>query len=336
MSTLRRQPSQNQGNSSAFCPPQGGLAAESEQQESVREATGYGEAWRATLAYWIESGLLFRSGDSLEFLSHRQRLPATVNSSTAHSTSVNSTAVNNSASNAMPHAVFSQAVAVSPQASSAGAQSAPLQASHEHAFHLSGAERQLPMPEAPPIEQRPQLLQQLAEEVAACQKCRLSSTRSQTVFGVGSALADIVLVGEAPGAEEDQQGEPFVGAAGKLLEQMLKAIGRKREEIFIANVIKCRPPANRDPQVSEIALCQDYLFRQLEIIQPKVIFCLGRFAILCLTGHSGTVGSARAQSYHWRGIPLIASYHPAFYLRAPSRRRDGWHDLLRLLKLLEQ
>jgi DNA polymerase len=202
-------------------------------------------------------------------------------------------------------------------------------------FQLPAAERQKPLPAPLAAEDRLQRMHALAATVASCQQCRLSSTRTQTVFGVGTPLSDVVFVGEGPGAEEDLQGEPFVGAAGKLLDQMLKAIQRQRAEVYIANVVKCRPPGNRNPEDAEMLACHTYLFQQLEIIQPKVIFCLGKFAILCLTGHTGTVSQARENAFVWRGIPVLASFHPAYYLRTPSRRRAAWEDLLRLLARLE-
>ncbi len=296
----------------------GGRETAAEESESVREATGYGEAWRATLAYWLESGLLYRSGETLEFGHERIR-----------------TALPASHRNRQPHPepdkqpspqLVAPAVASLPQ---------PPTATSQQVFLQPVGERLLPLPTALPEAERLPSLQQLADTVAACRQCRLAETRSQTVFGVGSTLAEVVFVGEGPGADEDLQGEPFVGPAGKLLDQMIKAIGRQRADVYIANVVKCRPPGNRNPEPHEVAACQSYLFRQLEIIQPKVIFCLGKFAILCLTGHGGTVGQARNQSFLWRSIPVIASFHPAYYLRTPSRRRSAWEDLLRLLHHLD-
>ncbi|MEO5352031.1 MAG: uracil-DNA glycosylase [Magnetococcus sp. XQGC-1] len=193
---------------------------------------------------------------------------------------------------------------------------------------------EVPWSDPTPGEQRPGLLAGMAEEVRGCTRCPLAKTRNQTVFGVGNPEASVVFVGEGPGAEEDQQGEPFVGAAGRLLDQMLRAIRMQRSEVFIANVVKCRPPGNRTPHMEEMVACQGYLFRQLEIIRPQVIFCLGKVAILCLTGHADAVGLARSKPFVWHGIPVIASYHPAYYLRTPSRKRAAWEDLLRLTKLL--
>ncbi|MBF0308471.1 MAG: uracil-DNA glycosylase [Magnetococcales bacterium] len=181
-----------------------------------------------------------------------------------------------------------------------------------------------------------QELDRLRQEVLPCQRCALSASRIQTVFGVGDPTARVVFVGEAPGAEEDKRGEPFVGQAGKLLDRMLASIGLDRGQIYIANVLKCRPPANRNPAPEEVALCQGFLFRQLEIIQPVILFALGRFAIESLLGHTGPIGAARNRSAAWRGIPVVASYHPAFYLRQSSRKKDAWDDLQRLEELMTE
>ncbi|MBF0159290.1 MAG: uracil-DNA glycosylase [Magnetococcales bacterium] len=179
-------------------------------------------------------------------------------------------------------------------------------------------------------------MNQIAEEVRHCHACQLAHTRTQTVLGVGDLQASIALVGEGPGADEDRQGEPFVGAAGQLLNKMLAAIGTSRQQVYIANVVKCRPPGNRNPLPEEMAACQNYLFRQLEIVRPRLIVALGRFAILCLLGRDQPVGSMRGKRESWRGVPVIATYHPAFYLRQPSRKRDAWADLLLVLETLEQ
>ncbi|OSM01854.1 putative uracil-DNA glycosylase, family 4 [Magnetofaba australis IT-1] len=179
-------------------------------------------------------------------------------------------------------------------------------------------------------EERPAALDELSAKVAVCERCQLCKNRTQAVFGVGSATAPVVFVGEGPGADEDRLGEPFVGAAGQLLNAMLGAAGFQREEIYIANVVKCRPPGNRNPLPEEMALCQGYLYQQLEIIRPQMIFALGKFAIQSLLGHTGAIAKVRGRIHHWRGTPVAASYHPAFFLRAPTRKREGWEDLLRL------
>lgn len=174
----------------------------------------------------------------------------------------------------------------------------------------------------------------LAREVQECRRCELAQSRTQTVFGIGNRQARVAFVGEAPGAEEDRQGEPFVGAAGQLLDRMIQAIGQQRSEVYIVNVLKCRPPGNRNPLPQEEAACQGYLYLQLQAIAPQAIFALGRFAIQSLLGHYTTIGAMRNRIHHWQGIPVIASYHPAYYLRTPSRKSAAWEDLRRLIKLL--
>jgi uracil-DNA glycosylase family 4 len=171
----------------------------------------------------------------------------------------------------------------------------------------------------------------MATMVSQCQRCRLAPTRTRTVFGSGSTNPLIAFVGEGPGAEEDRQGEPFVGAAGHLLTRMLFALGLSREDVYIVNVVKCRPPGNRNPLPDEIAACEGYLFQQLTLLEPRIIVALGRFAILSLLGETGSVAAMRnRKDYTWRNIPVLPTYHPAFYLRQPSRKRDAWEDLLRL------
>jgi DNA polymerase len=169
----------------------------------------------------------------------------------------------------------------------------------------------------------------LAEEVRRCTKCALHSTRTQTVFGVGNRRAQWMFVGEAPGADEDRQGEPFVGAAGKLLNAMLAALGLKREEVFIANVLKCRPPNNRDPQASEVEQCEPYLIRQIELVQPKLIVALGRHAAHSLLKTDLALARLRGQPHSYQNIPLVVTYHPAYLLRTPSDKRKAWDDLRR-------
>lgn len=163
--------------------------------------------------------------------------------------------------------------------------------------------------------------------VADCTKCELSATRTQTVFGVGNPNADWMVIGEAPGAEEDRRGEPFVGRAGQLLNEMLGAIGQSRDAVFIANILKCRPPNNRDPQPSEVAACGDYLARQIELVQPKIILAVGKFAAQNLLGSDDPVGRMRGRAHEFNGIPLVVTYHPAYLLRSPSQKRKSWADL---------
>ena len=168
---------------------------------------------------------------------------------------------------------------------------------------------------------------ELRDCVAACTRCELSTSRTNTVFGVGSMDADWLIVGEAPGAEEDRRGEPFVGRAGQLLDQMLLAIGQSRESVFIANILKCRPPNNRDPKQTEAAACRDYLERQIELIQPKIILAAGRIAAQNLLGSDDPVGRMRGRPHELNGIPLVVTYHPAYLLRSPSQKHKSWSDL---------
>lgn len=185
-----------------------------------------------------------------------------------------------------------------------------------------------------PVELRREKLQDMAHSLAQCSQCLLSRLRTNVVFGVGNVEAPVVFVGEGPGAEEDSRGEPFVGDAGKLLDKMLAAIAFQRQDVYIANVVKCRPPGNRNPLPDEMQRCLPFLFEQLEIIRPRVLFALGKFAILSLTGHTGPVEAIRGKTPLWRGIPVIPSFHPAFYLRSPVRKKAAWEDLIRLKKML--
>lgn len=164
--------------------------------------------------------------------------------------------------------------------------------------------------------------------VASCTACGLHKTRTQTVFGVGDEDADWLFVGEAPGADEDVQGEPFVGQAGKLLDNMLKSIGLQRSKnVYIANVLKCRPPDNRNPRPEEVAKCLPYLERQIALIRPKLIVTLGKSAAQALLGQEATVASVRGKVHTYQGIPLIATYHPAYLLRTLQDKAKAWEDL---------
>jgi uracil-DNA glycosylase family 4 len=169
--------------------------------------------------------------------------------------------------------------------------------------------------------------QSLATAVSGCQRCGLHSTRTQTVFGVGNQQARWIFVGEAPGAEEDRQGEPFVGRAGQLLNAMLFALGLAREEVYIANVLKCRPPENRDPRPEEVEQCEPYLIRQIELIQPAIIVALGRHAVHSLLKTNQALGKLRGTRHDYHGIPLIDTYHPAYLLRSPGEKAKAWDDL---------
>jgi DNA polymerase len=176
----------------------------------------------------------------------------------------------------------------------------------------------------------------LEEAVRSCTRCSLHSTRTQTVFGVGNRQAQWMFVGEAPGADEDRLGEPFVGAAGKLLNAMLAALGLKREQVYIANVLKCRPPNNRDPQANEVEQCEPNLIRQIELIQPKMIVALGRHAAHSLLKTDLALSRLRGQRLSYQNIPLVVTYHPAYLLRSPSDKRKAWEDLCRARALLQE
>lgn len=176
----------------------------------------------------------------------------------------------------------------------------------------------------------------LEARVAACRLCELHQSRIQTVFGVGNRSAELLIIGEAPGADEDRQGEPFVGRAGQLLNAMLQAIQLSRAEVYIANILKCRPPQNRDPKPEEAALCRPYLERQIELIQPKLILALGRIAAQRLLQTEASLAKLRGQRhvYAATNTPLLVTYHPAYLLRAPAEKAKAWQDLLYAKQLL--
>lgn len=169
----------------------------------------------------------------------------------------------------------------------------------------------------------------IAAEVEQCRKCGLCETRTRTVFGVGDRKARWLVVGEAPGAEEDKQGEPFVGRAGGLLNSMLRGIGLAREQVFIANVLKCRPPNNRDPAPAEVAQCLPYLERQIALLRPSIMLAVGRIAAQNLLATDTPIGKLRGHvhSFGVAGIPLVVTYHPAYLLRSPTEKRKAWEDL---------
>jgi DNA polymerase len=176
---------------------------------------------------------------------------------------------------------------------------------------------------------------ELRSAVASCTRCRLCESRTQTVFGVGNPAADWMIIGEAPGAEEDRRGEPFVGRAGKLLDEMLLAIGEKRDSVFIANILKCRPPNNRDPSHDEAASCRPYLERQIELVQPKIILAVGRVAAQqLLQSDVPPVGRLRGKVHHLGDMPLVVTYHPAYLLRSPSQKRKSWDDLCLAMQVM--
>jgi len=186
---------------------------------------------------------------------------------------------------------------------------------------------------------RPHLLPLAAirEDLGPCTRCKLHTLgRKQIVFGVGNPNADLMFVGEAPGADEDIQGEPFVGRAGQLLTKIIEAIGMKREDVYIANVIKCRPPGNRNPEPDEVEQCEPFLFRQIDTIKPKVIVALGKFAAQCLLRTSDPITRLRGREYKYRDAILMPTYHPAYLLRTPSAKREVWEDMKRVKALLTE
>lgn len=170
----------------------------------------------------------------------------------------------------------------------------------------------------------------LQSVVSVCTRCELHKTRTQTVFGVGARDARWMVIGEAPGQEEDRRGEPFVGRAGQLLNSMLEAVGLAREEVYIANILKCRPPHNRDPRLEEVASCEGYLQQQIALVEPIILLCVGRVAAQHLLKTQAPLAKLRAQRHVYgpRQIPVVVTYHPAYLLRAPQEKRRAWQDLL--------
>jgi DNA polymerase len=229
----------------------------------------------------------------------------------------------------------------------------PLRAGGRPTDMLRAAMRGEPVPESaaptpspaaePPSPAAPQPLAdlarldwpQLAQRVAGCTACELHRTRTQTVFGVGDQRARLMVVGEAPGADEDRQGEPFVGRAGQLLDAMLAAIGLARDQVYIANILKCRPPGNRNPAVEEVAACQGFLERQIDLLQPQLILAVGAIAAHNLLGSEESVGRLRGRVHPLpSGVPVLVTYHPAYLLRRPEEKAKAWQDLQRAAKLL--
>ncbi len=176
----------------------------------------------------------------------------------------------------------------------------------------------------------------LETEVAACTKCELCQTRIQTVFGTGNKNADWMIIGEAPGQNEDEQGKPFVGKAGQLLTEMLRAVGLARDEVFITNILKCRPPNNRDPKPEEAERCGAYLSQQIALIRPKLILSVGRISAQTLLKTDAPVGKLRGKVHNLDGTPLVVVYHPAYLLRSPLEKRKAWQDLLLALQTINK
>jgi DNA polymerase len=188
---------------------------------------------------------------------------------------------------------------------------------------------------SPAVAGERETLEQIHADLGDCRRCPLAGTRKQLVFGVGNPQARRVLVGEAPGREEDERGEPFVGEAGRLLDRILFAMGLNRDEVYICNVLKCRPPDNRDPEPAEIACCEPFLIRQLAAIRPQVIVALGRFAIQTLLRSKAPISKLRGIWHEYQGIPLMPTYHPAYLLRNPLGKRDVWADMQQVMRRLQ-
>jgi uracil-DNA glycosylase len=174
-------------------------------------------------------------------------------------------------------------------------------------------------------------LQVVRDELGDCQRCKLAPKRTNLVWGVGNPEAALVFVGEAPGADEDRTGEPFVGAAGQLLTKMIEAMGLTRQDVYICNILKCRPPGNRNPEPDEILQCEPFLKKQLAAIRPRMIVALGKFAAQCLLRSDAPISRLRGSWREYEGIPLMPTYHPAFLLRTPSAKRDVWNDLQQVM-----
>jgi uracil-DNA glycosylase len=177
----------------------------------------------------------------------------------------------------------------------------------------------------------------IREDIGDCTRCKLHTLgRTQVVFGVGNPDADLMFVGEAPGADEDEQGIPFIGRAGQLLTKIIEAINLKRDDVYIANIIKCRPPQNRNPEPDEVAKCEPFLFRQIDVIKPKVIVALGKYAAQTLLRRDTPISRLRGQVFDYRGAKLVPTFHPAYLLRNPSSKREVWEDMKLVQKLLTQ
>lgn len=193
-------------------------------------------------------------------------------------------------------------------------------------------------PGLPPIEEAPAMegLQEIREDLGDCTRCKLADGRTNIVFGAGSPDADLMFVGEAPGRDEDRLGEPFVGRAGQLLTKIIEAMGLRREDVYIANILKCRPPKNRDPQPDEVASCSPFLFRQIEAIRPKVVVALGAYAARTLLDTDLPISRLRGRFHEYRGTQLMPTYHPSYLLRNPQAKRPVWEDMQMVRDLINE
>lgn len=178
-------------------------------------------------------------------------------------------------------------------------------------------------------------LQAIRDDIGDCKRCRLCEHRTKIVFGEGNPQAELMFVGEGPGADEDISGRPFVGRAGKLLDKIIEAIGMRREEVYIANAVKCRPPGNRTPERDEVATCENFLFRQISFVNPKVIVVLGAAALQCLFGPRETITRSRGQWRDWNGYKVMVTFHPAYLLRSPDKKRETWEDMKKVRDYLK-
>ena len=178
-----------------------------------------------------------------------------------------------------------------------------------------------------PAQETPQSLEDIRQELGDCQRCKLWKSRTRIVFGVGNQEADLMFVGEAPGADEDAQGIPFVGRAGQLLTKIIQAMGLKREQVYIANILKCRPPKNRNPEPDEVESCEGFLSKQIEAVQPKIIVALGRFAAQLLLQTNTPISKIRGEFFQFQSSLLIPTFHPSYLLRNPSAKRHVWEDM---------
>lgn len=195
-------------------------------------------------------------------------------------------------------------------------------------------EAQIAEPSLPVIQDKPAALKLIRDDIGDCTRCRLHKGRTNLVFGVGNVNADLMFVGEGPGADEDAQGEPFVGRAGQLLNNMIAAMGLKREDVYIANVVKCRPPNNRTPEKDECDTCSPFLLRQIDLVRPKVIVALGAVAAKNLLAINDSMANLRGRWYDFRGAKLAVTYHPAYLLRDPRQKKEAWKDLQMVMKHL--
>lgn len=204
---------------------------------------------------------------------------------------------------------------------------------------VEATEDQLPILQDQPIrdgaEDRDQALRAIRDFIGDCTRCKLHRGRKNLVFGVGNPHAELMFIGEGPGADEDDQGEPFVGRAGQLLNNMISAMGLKRSDVYIANIVKCRPPQNRQPERDECETCMPFLLQQIDVIKPKIIVALGATAAKNLLGLNDSMSNLRGHLYDFRGAKLVVTYHPAFLLRDPRQKKEAWKDLQAVMQFLE-